>query len=350
MKQKSTHFRLILALILALTLAVGGTAAFAASDNLASSMVANTTTASHVVINEFIVTPTDGEAVELYNPTGAAVDVSNWTVAGGTINSGQTVPAGGYLVLTTSTNAPGITLSNSGATLELKDSGGTLIDGVAYGRLGGAPKPFFATAAVRAPDGVDTDNDAEDWTWTATTTLGAANTAPAANLGSGVVINEINANSGNAFIELYNPTASPVSLDGWMIAVDDDYFIPISTTIEAGGFWLLNEPLFPQFFSLGGSGDQAYLYDAAAVRVDQVGWSTSAGAGKSWNRLPSGAGANNGFDDASSQLTVLAPTPGSGNTPVIINEIDADQTGTDAAEFIELYDGGVGNTVSMGWP
>ena len=29
---------------------------------------------------------------------------------------------------------------------------------------------------------------------------------------------------------------------------------------------------------------------------------------------------------------------------VVINEIDADQTGTDNAEFVELYDGGVGNT------
>ena len=31
-------------------------------------------------------------------------------------------------------------------------------------------------------------------------------------------------------------------------------------------------------------------------------------------------------------------------TDVIINEVDADQVGTDNAEFIELYDGGVGNT------
>nr|WKN37008.1 endonuclease/exonuclease/phosphatase family protein [Tunicatimonas sp. TK19036] len=36
---------------------------------------------------------------------------------------------------------------------------------------------------------------------------------------------------------------------------------------------------------------------------------------------------------------------GPGETPVIvINEIDADQNSTDAAEFIELYDGGAGNT------
>ncbi len=36
-----------------------------------------------------------------------------------------------------------------------------------------------------------------------------------------------------------------------------------------------------------------------------------------------------------------------GGTPpadVVINEVDADQTGTDVAEFVELYDGGDGNT------
>ncbi|MCD4818114.1 MAG: hypothetical protein K8S23_05445 [Candidatus Cloacimonetes bacterium] len=33
---------------------------------------------------------------------------------------------------------------------------------------------------------------------------------------------------------------------------------------------------------------------------------------------------------------------------IIINEVDADQTGTDTGEFIELYDGGVGNTVLDG--
>ncbi len=35
-------------------------------------------------------------------------------------------------------------------------------------------------------------------------------------------------------------------------------------------------------------------------------------------------------------------------TGMIINEVDADQTGTDANEFIELYDGGAGNTVLTG--
>lgn len=38
------------------------------------------------------------------------------------------------------------------------------------------------------------------------------------------------------------------------------------------------------------------------------------------------------------------PTPTPVATNVIINEVDADTPGTDTAEFIELYDGGVGNT------
>src|SRR6185369_10225897 len=46
--------------------------------------------------------------------------------------------------------------------------------------------------------------------------------------------------------------------------------------------------------------------------------------------------------------TAAAPTPTPTPTPVatnvIINEIDADTPGTDTAEFIELYDGAVGNT------
>jgi len=53
----------------------------------------------------------------------------------------------------------------------------------------------------------------------------------------------------------------------------------------------------------------------------------------------------------------FAPTPGAVNCEappppppedVIINEVDADQTSTDDAEFVELYDGGAGNTALDG--
>lgn len=43
-------------------------------------------------------------------------------------------------------------------------------------------------------------------------------------------------------------------------------------------------------------------------------------------------------------LTTSSLAMGHASANVIINEVDADQTSTDNAEFIELYDGGVGLT------
>jgi len=53
---------------------------------------------------------------------------------------------------------------------------------------------------------------------------------------------------------------------------------------------------------------------------------------------PDGLASNAAF----SFTTAAAPPPGAGK--VIINEVDADTPGSDTAEFIELYDGGLGNT------
>src|SRR5262249_8308871 len=44
--------------------------------------------------------------------------------------------------------------------------------------------------------------------------------------------------------------------------------------------------------------------------------------------------------------TANPPPPGAAN--VVINEVDADTPGADSAEFVELYDGGVGNTALDG--
>ncbi|MEZ4734093.1 MAG: lamin tail domain-containing protein [Caldilineaceae bacterium] len=49
--------------------------------------------------------------------------------------------------------------------------------------------------------------------------------------------------------------------------------------------------------------------------------------------------------------TPVTPTPTSSVTPatgIVINEVDVDTPSTDTAEFIELYDGGVGNTALEG--
>ena len=57
--------------------------------------------------------------------------------------------------------------------------------------------------------------------------------------------------------------------------------------------------------------------------------------------------ANDPPDQMASDFTfsfTTADPPPPVATNVIINEIDADTPGTDTAEFVELYDGGVGNT------
>ena len=54
-----------------------------------------------------------------------------------------------------------------------------------------------------------------------------------------------------------------------------------------------------------------------------------------------------GFDDV--QLQGTAVGSGSSDQGLLINEIDADQESTDASEFIELYDGGSGNTSLDGY-
>jgi len=71
------------------------------------------------------------------------------------------------------------------------------------------------------------------------------------------------------------------------------------------------------------------------------------GTGHSNQRCDNGSG---GARNTSTYLQ-FTPTPGVENicvipvdSAVIINEVDADQSGTDSAEFVELYDGGTGNT------
>jgi DNA/RNA endonuclease G (NUC1) len=51
-------------------------------------------------------------------------------------------------------------------------------------------------------------------------------------------------------------------------------------------------------------------------------------------------------DVAFSFMTSAAPPPGAGT--IRINEVDADTPGSDTAEFVELYDGGLGNTALDG--
>ena len=94
-------------------------------------------------------------------------------------------------------------------------------------------------------------------------------------------------------------------------------------------------------------GDDAGLLPLLNAAEPQVNEGNAGNSSTDSNqRCPNGSGGGRN----TSTYTQALPSPDAANTcappqsPVIINEVDADTAGTDALEFIELYDGGVGNT------
>lgn len=141
---------------------------------------AKTPTARTAVINELMATPSEGEEwIELYNPTGYAVELGGWTLADGTSKSfaaleGIIAPAGFKQVMLDSSR-----LNGSGDILILRDGKGSEIDKVAYGDwkddAANAPTGGANISVARIGDGVDRDRDNEDFALTSTPTPGLPN-------------------------------------------------------------------------------------------------------------------------------------------------------------------------------
>ncbi len=118
------------------------------------------------------------------------------------------------------------------------------------------------------------------------------------------------------------------------------------------------------------NGDDAIELFSGGVVIDIFGDIAVDGSGQPWDYLDgwayrnddTGADGNtfvlanwtfsgiNAMDGQTDNATATTPFP-TGTyqrqavvAEIIINEVDADQTSTDAAEFVELFDGGVGNT------
>ncbi|MDX2410583.1 MAG: ExeM/NucH family extracellular endonuclease [Woeseiaceae bacterium] len=94
-----------------------------------------------------------------------------------------------------------------------------------------------------------------------------------------------------------------------------------------------------------GTGDPWEYLDGWAYRVSGTGPDGNTFALGNWT-----FSGPNALDGETTNATADAPFPiatfsqtGGGPT-LLINEVDADQSGTDAGEFVELFDGGAGNT------
>ena len=105
-----------------------------------------------IVLNEVL--PRGAEFIELYNPSGAAVDLGGWRLddidGGGTspytLPDGTVIEAGGWLVVTAAES--GVGLNDDGDTARLLRPDGSVADAVSYTKGLGA-----AYSLARVPDG-----------------------------------------------------------------------------------------------------------------------------------------------------------------------------------------------------
>jgi hypothetical protein len=125
-----------------------------------------------------------------------------------------------------------------------------------------------------------------------------------------LVINEINGSgSPYDYIELYNATASAIDISGYKVydsgGIGVAYTIPASTTIAAGGFYLMytGSGSGQGTFGISGSGENITLENGSGVIVDQL-------LGANWPGAPLVARKKDGAD---LWVVPAAATPGTTN-------------------------------------
>ncbi len=125
---------------------------------------------SEIMQNPAAVGDTQGEWVEIHNPTGGAIDIDGWTVGDGvgethTINAGGPlpVPAGGFVLLgrngdplvnggyTPDYVYSSVVLGNGIDRVVIRDGGGVTIDSVGYDDGGLFPDPSGASMELIGP-------------------------------------------------------------------------------------------------------------------------------------------------------------------------------------------------------
>jgi regulation of enolase protein 1 (concanavalin A-like superfamily) len=162
-----------------------------------------------------------------------------------------------------------------------------------------------------------------------------------------IVINEILANSGNPFVELYNASVESVDLSGCILTDDvttNRFRIPTGTFLPARGFIGFTQSELN--FALRASGNTLYLLSPTNDRVIDVIRYTGQEKDVSLGRAP----------DGSPRITRLAsPTASAANATrrvedVVINELMYHSvTGKDADSYVELHNPSANEVDVSGW-
>jgi hypothetical protein len=268
------------------------------------------------------------EWLELYNPSGATIQLSGWLLSDGgdlQIPLNGAIAAHGYALLerTDDTSVSDISahqiytgnLNNSGEVLRLTDPSGSLVDSANLGggawpagnastrgsmeRLGGGDQAgTWRTFTGHGGNGHDANGNPIQGTPgqpnslvpLITPTLQATLTpSPTATLMAGsvrsVMINEVAwagtiASASDEWIELLNPSESTISLEGWRLTDGGDLNVTLSGSIGGHGYYLLertddstiNSITADKIYSggLSNNGETLRLEDAAGNLIDSA--------------------------------------------------------------------------------
>jgi spore coat protein CotH len=189
-----------------------------------------------------------GSRIELFNTTGSALDISGWYLSNDPLDITKY-----HLPSISPFSGLGLVLEEQtyGSSFELSAHGGQLILTAADGagtQLGYQTAITYGASDLETTQGPYTNSVGdEDIVVLATPTLGATNSGP--RVGP-VVINEVHYNPATGFvefIELRNPTASSISLNGWSFSAGVNY--AFGDVSMAPGGYLLVVPVDPATFS-----------------------------------------------------------------------------------------------------
>ncbi len=291
-----------------------------------------------IFINEFMSDPNspDKEWIELFNTGDHQVLLDGYTLYDGvgkiaTVTG--TIASSGFRTVYLSSSR----LNQSGDLIVFKNSLGNIVDRVAYGDWDdgdvsdNAPAPGKGDSVARSSDGETTDDNKIDFSYTITPTPNQPNnitpkeiSQSSSNSGGGssvitmqqpiaqsfaegsVLINElvpIPIDGQNEFIELYNTTNAPISLEGWILQDGSLAKTIFTGSIASHDFFVIEKPKG----SLNNTGDVVVLSDPSGKEIDRMVYGL-------WN----------GEDDT-------APIPPKGSSLVRVNYVD---TGENQRNFL----------------
>lgn len=267
-------------------------------------------TLAQILITELRDAPDGSEIIEIFNFGAKPIDMTGYVIQ---IDGTQlfdlgllgNIPALEYRTLGVDPSADlilPISLNDQGASLVLLDSGGSIVDEVAYGQKGTAPDPLPDESVARHKVGL---GYTDEWVREEIPTFGSDNDVPGVDRNPGIVLNEVlfypNAVD-EAFVEVYYGGSSSVNLMNYRIVCNQAFIVPGIILTSANRYYVLRYQMDISFFSsMSAQRDNVYVYDSTGSLLDMVGWSSSHTRGLSIMREPDGNGTYDGYDDISSE-------------------------------------------------